>query len=60
MNKEQFQNEIDYGMAMALVREMLECGVIDRQDFMKADKMYVDRYRPVIHSVMPPKLRQDG
>ena len=60
MDKETFQREVDYGTAMALAREMLERGIIDRQDFMKLDKMYVERYRPTSHVTAPPRALLTG
>jgi hypothetical protein len=49
MDKSQFERETDYGAAMALAREMLERGVIDRQEFMRVDKFYADKYRPLTY-----------
>ena len=56
MDKNSFQREVDYGAAMALAREMLEYGIINRQDFLRVDKFYVDRYRPLT-VIAPPKMR---
>lgn len=59
MNREQFQKELDYGTAMALAREMLEQGVISREEFTRIDTMYLDRYRPVFRRIEPPKARRE-
>ena len=60
MNKEQFKNEVDYGAAMALAREMLERGIIDRQDFMRVDKMYVEKYHPAIRPIDKIGMPKNG
>lgn len=59
MNSEQFQKELDYGTAMALVREMLEEGVISREEFTRIDTMYLDRYCPVFRRIELPEARQE-
>ena len=51
MTKEQFQRETDYGIVMALVKEMLENEVISKQDFLKINKMYSDQYCPLIGKI---------
>ncbi len=58
INKEQFQREADYGASAALAREMLESGIINRQDFLKIDKMYVQKYRPLLRPVPDDITRQ--
>ncbi len=53
MNKDQLQNEMDYSVAIHICKEMLDAGIIDRQDFIRIDKMYIDRYRPIFRSITP-------
>lgn len=59
MNREQFQKELDYGTALALAREMLEQGVISREEFTRIDTMYLARYNPVFRRIEPPKARRE-
>ncbi len=51
MNKDQLQKEMDYSVAMHIWKEMLEAGIIDRQDFTHVDKLYIDRCCPIFRSV---------
>ena len=39
MRPDQFQRQIDYGTVMSLVREMLDGGLISRQEFAKLEAM---------------------
>ena len=55
MDKEQFSREVDYGMAMALLTEMLSAGLISRQEYSQINKMYIDRYRPIFQYPAPAK-----
>ena len=47
MSKEQFQSELDYAVAMLLIREMLDSGIINRQDFLQIGKIYTEHYQPI-------------
>jgi len=46
LSKEQFQNEVDYGAVMLLVKEMLAAGIINKTEYLKIDKMYTEKYAP--------------
>ena len=46
LSKEQFQNEVDYGTAMLLIREMMDAGLINKSEYIKIDKMYIEKYQP--------------
>lgn len=62
LEAEQFQNELDYGMAIHLAKEMLANGIINKQEFAKIDKMYIQLYRPIFEnqaSLNSPTERQD-
>ena len=48
MTKEQFNRETNYGAALALARTMLTKGIITDRDFRKIDKMFKQKYRPII------------
>jgi uncharacterized protein YqgQ len=60
VNREQFQREIDYGTAMILIREMLESGLISKEEYSKLEKIYARRYRPIFGSAKPPKTLAHG
>jgi len=47
LSAEQFQAEVDYGTAMLLLREMLEAGAIDAEDFARAERLYAERSQPI-------------
>jgi len=62
MDKEQFSREVDYGMAMVIINEMLAAGLISNQEYKQIDKMYSDRYRPIFQfptSANEPGSRQE-
>lgn len=62
LESEQFQNEIDYGIAIHLAKEMLAAGIINKQEFTRIDKMYAQQYHPVFENQAisdPPAERQD-
>lgn len=46
----QFQREMDYGVAVCLWKEAHAQGIIDKADFLRIEKMYTARYRPMFHS----------
>lgn len=46
MTNEQQQREIDYGVAIRIWKELLTAGIINRHDFAKINKLYIDRYNP--------------
>ena len=47
LSKEQFQNEVDYGAVILLLKEMLDAGLINKTEYIKIDKMYIEKYAPV-------------
>jgi hypothetical protein len=42
---------------MLLVREMLDAGIISRQDYLQIEKMYITRYKPVFQNQMVSFLK---
>jgi len=46
LTEEQFQTEIDYAAAVLLLREMLEAGIIDEQDFARISRLHAEQYHP--------------
>jgi hypothetical protein len=58
-----FDNEVEYGVTILLVRKMLTAGIVDRYEFAKIEQMQTTRYRPVFlhkldgcHSVKKPPI----
>jgi len=47
LSKEQFQNEVDYGAVVLLLKEMLSAGLINKAEYIKIDKMYIEKYKPI-------------
>ena len=47
MTSDKFQNEVDFSVAMLIVREMLTAKIITQLEFAKIEKMYKARYKPV-------------
>jgi len=47
MTSEQFQREMDFGVTMALVREMLDSGLITLAEFSKIEKLYIQKHDPI-------------
>jgi len=47
MTAEQFQRELDYGVTMALCKEMLAAGLITEEEFIKIDRLCLERDRPI-------------
>jgi hypothetical protein len=53
MTKEQFERESNYGVVMALAREMVKRGIINQWDYSRADTMFIHKYHPPIGSLQP-------
>ena len=51
MTKEQFHNEKMYQATMGMVRRMLSEGIISEEEYQRVDKIFLEKYRPVIGSV---------
>ena len=47
MTSDKFQDEVDFGVTMLLVREMLTAKIITQLEFTKIEKMYKAKYKPV-------------
>ena len=48
LNQEQFQNEVDYSTIMLSVKEMLDAELINKSEFAKIEKLYVEKYNPIL------------
>ena len=62
MSADSFQNELDFGAAMLLAREMLAAGIINKQEFSKIEKRYAVEYQPIFQyspAAEENKSRQD-
>lgn len=51
MTKEQFEREKNYQTSRAIVKSMLNNGVITEKEYKKIDTKLVGRYRPLIGSI---------
>jgi hypothetical protein len=63
MPNEQFEREVDYGVAMQIVKEMRNYGLITKPEFQKIERLYSEKYRPVYQYPAALRLlesRQDG
>jgi len=54
MTSDRFQGEVDFGIAMLLVREMLTAKLITQLEFAKIEKMYKAKYKPIFQSFSSP------
>jgi hypothetical protein len=48
MTKHQFDNEKDYGIALAIAKNMLESQSINDKEFKYLKKLLIKKYRPLI------------
>ena len=60
MNPEQFSRQLDYGAAMALARDMLKQGIINRNDYIKIDLTMNDKFKPIIRYIPPATHEMDA
>ena len=51
MTKEQFHNEKMYQATMGMVRRMLSEGIISEEEYHRMDKIFLEKYRPVIGTI---------
>ena len=52
MTKEQFHNEKMYQATMGMVRRMLSEGIISEEEYQRVDKIFLEKYRPVIGTIL--------
>ncbi len=45
--KEKRKRQVDYLIAMALMKEMQSEGVIDKDDLLKVEKMFAEQFKPI-------------
>lgn len=51
MTEEEFDREKDYLITAQLLRRMLEAGIIDKRDYERMDKAFLEKYQPVMGRV---------
>lgn len=51
MNGQQFEQEKNYRVALAIAKAMLSKEIIDKRDFKKINKLLVKKYNPVVGSL---------
>lgn len=54
MTKEQFHNEKMYQATMGMVRRMLSEGIISAEEYAQMERIFLEKYKPVIGSVYSP------
>jgi len=55
LSESQFQNELDYGVTMLLIGEMLTAELINKAEFAKLEKLYTERFHPLFKSAQKPE-----
>ena len=60
MTGDQFQREIDYGVAISITKEMLASDFITSQEFSKIDKMFLAQHCPVFQFLGAAKKDKQG
>lgn len=53
MTQEQMKREMNYRIAMAIARNMLESGVITEEDHAAIDRMMIQKFRPILSGLYP-------
>ena len=51
MTKEEFRNEKLYQTTMHIARKMLKNGLISKEEYRQAEKIFREKYNPVIGSL---------
>lgn len=51
MNRENFNNECYYQTTMNIVRQMLDNGLITKDEYTKIDTIFIEKYRPILGSL---------
>lgn len=53
MTKEQFGREKAYQLTLAIAKSMLQRGLIKKEEYEKINKSMLEKYRPIIGSLLP-------
>ena len=51
MTEEEFNREKNYILTMRMAKKMLEAGVITTDEYRRLDKLFLDKYNPVLGRV---------
>lgn len=51
MTEEEFNREKNYLLAMRMAKKMLEACIITTDDYRRLDKLFLDKYNPVLGRV---------
>lgn len=60
MTKEQFHNEKMYQATMGMVRRMLSEGMISEEEYQRMDKIFLEKYCPVIGTIFSDMALTSG
>lgn len=52
MTQEQFEREKAYGVTLSIARSMLKSGLINEREYKKIDTMMLNKYRPILGSLL--------
>ena len=51
MTEEEFNREKNYLLAMRMAKKMLEAGIVTTDEYRRLDKLFLDKYNPVLGRV---------
>lgn len=51
MTQQQISNEVKYRIALAFLKKLLQQGIITEQEFIEADRLNAQCYKPVILAI---------
>lgn len=52
MTQEQFKREKAYHITLCIARAMFQCGLINEREYKKIDTMMLNKYRPILGSLL--------
>lgn len=53
MNNDKFKAEVNYLASISVLKSMLEKEVISKEDFKKASRILMKKYRPILSGLCP-------
>ena len=51
MTEEEFNREKNYLLTMRMAKKMLEAGIVTTDEYRRLDKLFLDKYNPVLSRV---------
>lgn len=51
MTKNQLEREINYGVHIALLKELLKDNIVTQQEFAQMEKIYLSQNQPIIQNI---------